>query len=403
MYRGLVNYLRGQTVVEVVCATPERVVNLCAAGGVPFWNVTWLTAERLRFTTTRSGERRLREIMAELDAEVSVVERSGAPELWRRVRRRYVLLGAAALLPLVLAVSAGRIWGFEVSGNDTVATAEILQALERCGVAVGTRGVGLDQDDLRNRVLPMLPDVVYLAVNVRGCTAHVQVVERVRPPHLYRDSDVQNIVAARDGLITKIEALDGVTCAAVGETVQAGQVLLSGVADSPRGCRYMRATGRIWARTWYEWTVPVPLETVLKDGTEPVKTRTHTALDLGRKRIALPVGDSILQGRENCDKIIRYRGVQLPFGLRLPVTLVTETVAERAVYDGERPEDEAYAEGQKQLEAQLAQTIGDDGRVLKADVSARRQGAYLMVTLRAECEEQIGVDAPLTITSDTGR
>ena len=252
-------------------------------------------------------------------------------------------------------------------------------------------------------LLPLLPDVVYLAVNVRGCTAHVQVVERVRPPHLYRDSDVQNIVAARDGLITKIEALDGVTCAAVGETVQAGQVLLSGVADSPRGCRYMRATGRIWARTWYEWTVPVPLETVLKDGTEPVKTRTHTALDLGRHRIALPAGDSILQGRENCDKIIQYRGVQLPFGLRLPVTLVTETVAERAVYDGERPEDEARAEGQKQLEAQLAQTIGDDGRVLKADVSARRQGAYLMVTLRAECEEQIGVDAPLTITSDTGR
>ena len=185
--------------------------------------------------------------------------------------------------------------------------------------------------------------------------------------------------------------------------MQAGQVLLSGVADSPRGCRYMRATGRIWARTWYEWTVPVPLETVLKDGTEPVKTRTHTALDLGRHRIALPAGDSILQGRENCDKIIQYRGIQLPFGLRLPVTLVTETVAERAVYDGERPEDEARAEGQKQLEAQLAQTIGDDGRVLKADVSARRQGAYLMVTLRAECEEQIGVDAPLTITSDTGR
>ena len=307
------------------------------------------------------------------------------------------------LLPLLLAVGSAFIWDFEVTGNDTVPTESVLQALERCGVRVGTRGVGLDQDELRNRVLPLLPDVVYLAVNVKGCTAHVQVVERVRPPHLYRDSDVQNIVAARDGLITKIEALDGVTCAAVGETVQAGQVLLSGVADSPRGCRYMRATGRIWARTWYEWTVPVPLETVLKDGTEPVKTRTHTALDLGRHRIALPAGDSILQGRENCDKIIRYRGVQLPFGLRLPVTLVTETVAERAVYDGERPEDEARAEGQKQLEARLAQTIGDDGRVLKADVSARRQGAYLMVTLWAECEEQIGVDAPLTITSDTGR
>ena len=403
MYRKAVNYLRGQAVAEVVCTAPERVVNLCAAHGIPFWDLTWLTETSFRMTTTPSGARRLAEVTADIGAQVTVCRKSGAPELWRRCRHRYVLLAAALVLPLLLAVGSAFIWDFEVTGNDTVPTESVLQALERCGVRVGTRGVGLDQDELRNRVLPLLPDVVYLAVNVKGCTAHVQVVERVRPPHLYRDSDVQNIVAARDGLITKIEALDGVTCAAVGETVQAGQVLLSGVADSPRGCRYMRATGRIWARTWYEWTVPVPLETVLKDGTEPVKTRTHTALDLGRHRIALPAGDSILQGRENCDKIIRYRGVQLPFGLRLPVTLVTETVAERAVYDGERPKDEACAEGQKQLEAQLAQTIGDDGRVLKADVSARRQGAYLMVTLRAECEEQIGVDAPLTITSDTGR
>ena len=400
MYRGLVNYLRGQTVVEVACATPERVVNLCAAGGVPFWNVRWLTAERLRFTTTRSGERRLREIMAELDAEVSVVERSGAPELWRRVRRRYVLLGAAALLPLVLAVSAGRIWGFEVSGNDTVATPEILQALERCGVAVGTRGVGLDQDDLRNRVLPMLPDVVYLAVNVRGCTAHVQVVERTRPPHLYRDSDVQNVIAEKDGLITRIEALDGVTCTAVGEVVQAGQVLLSGVADSPRGYRCLRATGRVWARTWYEWTVPIPLRTEVKTGEADSCTRLW--LDMGRQRIKLCGGGSVLEG--NCDKITEYRRLRLPFGVQTPVTLAVERTVRHTAYAGERPEAEARAEGERQLLAQLEQTIGEDGRILRRETLERRQGAYLLVTLRAECEEQIGADAPLRIiTSDTGR
>ena len=399
MYRGFVNYLRGQTVLEVSCAAPERVVNLCSANGVPFWNVVWLTGERLRFTTTRDGEKYLKTLVGQLDAEVSVVRRSGAPELWRRVKRRYVLLGAAAVLPLVLAVCAGRIGGFEVSGNDTVSTPEILQALERCGVAVGTRGVGLDQDDLRNRVLPLLPDVVYLAVNVRGCTAHVQVVERTRPPHLYRDSDVQNVVAARDGLITKIEALDGVTCVQVGDTVQAGQVLLGGVADSPRGCRYMRAHGRIRARTWYCWTVPVPLDVCEKTGEEGAVTRV--AVDIGRQRIKLYAGGSVLP--VDCDKITEYRGLRLPFGLRLPVTLAVEKTVTHTVYDGQRAEDDARAEGERQLLAQLRQTIGEDGAILQTDVSARRQGAYLMVTLRAECEEQIGVDAPLAITSDTGR
>ena len=245
MYRKAVNYLRGQAVVEITSSAPERVVNLCAAHGIPFWDVDWRTERCFRVTTTLPGLRRLRQVTADTDADIRLLRKTGAPELWRRCRRRYVLLAAALVLPLLLALGSAFIWDFAVSGNDTVPTEEILQALERCGVRVGTRGVGLDQDDLRNRVLPLLPDVVYLAVNVRGCTAHVQVVERTRPPHLYRDSDVQNVVAARDGLITKIEALDGVTCVQVGDTVQAGQVLLGGVADSPRGCRYMRAHGRI--------------------------------------------------------------------------------------------------------------------------------------------------------------
>ena len=172
MYRKAVNYLRGQAVAEVVCTAPERVVNLCAAHGIPFWDLTWLTETSFRVTTTLSGARRLAEVTADIGAQVTVCRKSGAPELWRRCRHRYVLLAAALVLPLLLAVGSAFIWDFEVTGNDTVPTESVLQALERCGVRVGTRGVGLDQDELRNRVLPLLPDVVYLAVNVRGCTAH---------------------------------------------------------------------------------------------------------------------------------------------------------------------------------------------------------------------------------------
>jgi len=233
-----------------------------------------------------------------------------------------------------LAVGSAFIWEFQVTGNDTVPTEEILQALERCGVGVGSRGIGLDQDALRNRALPLLPDVVYLAVNVRGCTAHVQVVERTRPPHLYRDSDVQNVIAEKDGLITRIEALDGVTCTAVGEVVQAGQVLLSGVADSPRGYRCLRATGRVWARTWYEWTVPIPLRTEVK--TEEADSCTRLWLDMGRQRIKLCGGGSVLEG--NCDKITEYRRLRLPFGVQTPVTLAVERMVRHTAYAGERPE-----------------------------------------------------------------
>ena len=107
MYRKAVNYLRGQAVAEVVCTAPERVVNLCAAHGIPFWDLTWLTETSFRVTTTLSGARRLAEVTADIGAQVTVCRKSGAPELWRRCRHRYVLLAAALVLPLLLGLVGG--------------------------------------------------------------------------------------------------------------------------------------------------------------------------------------------------------------------------------------------------------------------------------------------------------
>ena len=46
MYRKVLNYLRGQVTVEVESAAPERVLNLCAAHGIPFWELEWLSEIR---------------------------------------------------------------------------------------------------------------------------------------------------------------------------------------------------------------------------------------------------------------------------------------------------------------------------------------------------------------------
>ena len=53
MYRKVLNYLRGQVTVEVESAAPERVLNLCAAHNIPFWELEWLSEIRLRAVTSR--------------------------------------------------------------------------------------------------------------------------------------------------------------------------------------------------------------------------------------------------------------------------------------------------------------------------------------------------------------
>ena len=145
--------------------------------------------------------------LAELEKN-DLCRSGGVPVFWRRLRRRYVLL-AGAVLTLVLMFGGNLvIWDFQVSGNDTVPTETILRALEDYGITVGSPGLHIDQETMRNHVLLALPEVSWLAVNVRGCVAHVQVVERHRPPEAADRSAVTNIVARRSGLITKVEALD---------------------------------------------------------------------------------------------------------------------------------------------------------------------------------------------------
>lgn len=399
MYRKVLNYLRGQVTVEVESAAPERVLNLCAAHGIPFWGLTWLSELRLRAAIDRAELPRLRQVLTQTDAVLTVVRTEGAPEVWRQYRRRYVLLAAAGLLMLMMALGSTHIWAFQVTGNDTVPTETILRTLEKYGVALGARS-RIRQEELRNHVLLELPDVVWLTVNMRGCTAHVQVVERQRPPHLYTDGEITNVVAARDGLVTSVQALDGEAQVMAGSTVTAGQVLISGVVDSDRrGYRLLHGMGQVWARTWYELSVSVPL-TVREKGQE-TEAVTHLAVDVGRNRIKI-YGKGSMTGPD-CDKMTLYHQARLPFGLTLPVTLVTERTVRYADGETERSPEEARAEGEAQLMAQLRTALAQrDGNLLHHRFDAVRQGTRLVVTLHAECEEQIGVSSPLDI-QDMGR
>ena len=342
MYAKVWNYLRGTVLFQCQSPAPERVLNLCAAHEIPFWDVRWETAERFTLRTTREGAAQLEMVAAECGAALRRLREQGAPLTLGRMRRRYVLLAAAALVLALYWYGTLFIWDFQVTGNDTVPTEQILRALEHNGVTIGTRALGFDQEELRNHVLLELDDISWLAVNVKGCTAHVQVVERKRPPEIADKSAPANVVARRGGLVTKVETLDGQAQVMAGSTVTEGQLLISGVADSPSaGVRFMPGRGRVYARTWYELTAAIPLAAEEKAGDG--KTGVRLALDVGKQRIKLYGKGSMLGS--GCDKIVTYHPLTLPFGLRLPVTLAVEKTTRCDTQTVQRTEEQAKLEG----------------------------------------------------------
>ena len=401
MLKKAVKLLRGSVCVRAKSASPERMLNLCSARGIEFWDVRWIDDTALSFCVARGDLRALRRAAEGCGAEVSIERTAGTPFFFARLRRRHALFAGGILCAALLLVNSLFIWDFEVTGNETVPTETILHALREHGVHRGTFIYSFRSQDICNRVLPELKDLCWVAVNVRGCKAYVQVRERVRAPERVNESEPTNVIAAKPGLITKVRALDGEKRVLPGTSVQQGQLLIAGVVDTGGTekpsvtTRFLAGKGEVWARTWYDLTVRVPLTYEKKVYTGKEK-RSHTLI-WGENRLKIGAkGSSICN--VDCDKIKNQTQWTL-FGLfALPVTWETETLLPYELEVTPRSRADAEAQGKDVLETYLAALLGETGSVTQRRFSTAVEGDTLVVTLSAECEEQIGKEVPIAVS-----
>lgn len=401
MLKKAVKLLRGSVCVRAKSAYPERMLNLCSARGIEFWDVRWIDDTALSFCVARGDLRALRRAAAGCGAEVSIERTAGTPFFFARLRRRHALFAGGILCAALLLVNSLFIWDFEVTGNETVPTETILHALREHGVHRGTFIYSFRSQDICNRVLPELKDLCWVAVNVRGCKAYVQVRERVRAPERVNESEPTNVIAAKPGLITKVRALDGEKRVLPGTSVQQGQLLIAGVVDTGGTekpsvtTRFLAGKGEVWARTWYDLTVRVPL-TYEKKVYTGKERRSHTLI-WGENRLKIGAkGSSICN--VDCDKIKNQTQWTL-FGLfALPVTWETETLLPYELEIAARSRADAEAQGKDVLETYLTALLGETGSVTQRRFSTAVEGDTLVVTLSAECEEQIGKEVPIAVS-----
>ena len=401
MLKKAVKLLRGSVCVRAKSAYPERMLNLCSARGIEFWDVRWIDDTALSFCVARGDLRALRRAAEGCGAEVSIERTAGTPFFFARLRRRHALFAGGILCAALLLVNSLFIWDFEVTGNETVPTETILHALREHGVHRGTFIYSFRSQDICNRVLPELKDLCWVAVNVRGCKAYVQVRERVRAPERVNESEPTNVIAAKPGLITKVRALDGEKRVLPGTSVQQGQLLIAGVVDTGGTekpsvtTRFLAGKGEVWARTWYDLTVRVLLTYEKKVYTGKEK-RSHTLI-WGENRLKIGAkGSSICN--VDCDKIKNQTQWTL-FGLfALPVTWETGTLLPYELEVTPRSRADAEAQGKDMLETYLAALLGETGSVTQRRFSTAVEGDTLVVTLSAECEEQIGKEVPIAVS-----
>lgn len=261
--KSVVSFFMGY--VEILVRGPqlEKFINLVTNSNLYLWEVRRLGPEALQAKIRAHGFLRLRPFLKKSGSTVRIFRKRGWPFLIRKLLRRKGFFLAAVFFVGLLFFLSSFIFFIKVEGFKGEDQKHLLSSLEKAGLKPGI----LRKDLLKKKfwiereVMIETPQAVWLGINIRGVVAVVKVVPRKTAPV---PMGICDVVAAREGVISKIVVFRGNPLVKEGDTVAYGEILISGTVwhTNPQTQEVTRedfpASGKVEARVWYDLEVIEP-------------------------------------------------------------------------------------------------------------------------------------------------
>lgn len=388
---NIFNAIRGLYKIEIKTGDARRIISALVFERIPFGEIT-SDNDGISFLCRRGDIDRIAKIGEAAGLSISSHPTGLAALIQRYKRRIGIPIGAMIALIMVI-LSSEFIFDIEISGNERVDSKVIEEELSSLGFRLGAYIPSLDCGEICKRIASENDEISWISINMRGTVAHVEIRER-NDAKVIDTSSPSNIVAAYDGQIVSVEAYGGQSKVRAGQTVKKGELLISGIIDSPAlGYRTVRARGRVFARVTKVFSAEEELLRSIKiyTGRKTVKK----TIKIFSKSINLFKNSNI--SYEKYDTIENEERLSL-FGARLPISVITRSYEEY----NESSVLISSEEAEKVAATRISKMIGEEAAL--CDVLYRHTDTYTdtekcRVTVYLECicdistEQKIGGDS----------
>ncbi len=364
----------------------ERFLTLCARSGFWLWGMSPQQGEcSFRCRVRASEYASLVSSARKCGVRLRVIRRKGAPFLFWRLGRRKGMLAGAVLGMILLWFLSGRYWIITVSGNEQLPQQTILSAAEEEGLFQGAERSGIDAQRLAAKLMERFPEIGWISVNTQLCSAEICMEEGIPKPEEQSGETPANILASVDGQILSIDTFDGEAMVREGDTVTKGQLLVSGIVeDQQGGVHTVYARGNVIAKTRRTFSAQIPLKQQEVEETGNTLLRKSISVFGIRLPLTLREKPSGLWKQEQ-EKV----SAQL-LGTPLPLSITVETWTEYRESVRYLTQEEAEKLAWDAVTLQQRTLLGDTGRVLQQEVEKSIKEGCLLLSVRAQCQEEIG-------------
>lgn len=368
-------------------------INVLMGKNVPIWNMK-KTESGVYFRIPLPQLLRVRRLAQSFDCYITVADRGGLPFFYRNMKKSWRFWLTAFFAFCLLLLFTASIWRVEVTDeNGNTLTEKETQAISEtaadCGIRPFMLKKSVDYDAAAETILANHPSLAWAGFDIRGVTVTVRVAAKEKTDA--NSVFFGHIVAAKNGLIREIFVLRGQKKVEVGDTVEAGDILISGLITYEEEGKepvsdVTAAKGMIKAAVWYEGVSYVSLR-----GVEVTQTGNESGIiTLSKENETYTLWGS----EENPfdDAVTEEREIPLAFGATVRVKTIHEVRAEEM----ERTAEEALILAKKQARAEAEAKLPRGVTIVDEHLEELTdQNGAVGVRVILETEEDIGIFSPM--------
>ncbi|MCX7950446.1 MAG: sporulation protein YqfD [Clostridiales bacterium] len=392
MGRGY-DYFEGYVVVELKAINPEKFLNLATKNGIKVWDVIRLDYTTIEFKTNVEDFKKLKYTSKKVRAKIKIKSKKGSVFfMYKLLRRKLFIVGIILFLGIIYFLS-NLVWIINIYGNKKITNEKIQKTLYNKGVKIGSKKSNLNLRQLEDAIKKELSEVSIINMSFDGVKLNVEIVERTMPPSITTYEQPSDIIAQKDGIITKIFCYKGTPLIKEGDYVKNGQVLISGDViilnrenGQPETVKIARALGSVYAKVWYENTQEIILNETKRQQTGKIVNNTYYVIN----------GKKIYTNKHDVnfkiyDKIENKERVKLQ-NYELPIEKVEEYYYEVVEIKQNYTVNEAVEIAKRNAENELLKQIPNNTKILDKKIEKIIEKNKVKIRLLYITEEQISME-----------
>ena len=220
--------------VRITGDSCERFLNLCVNHEISFCRIC---RDQDGYTSIMmAGDfLKIKRLVKKSGVHIRIVQKSGMPFFLKQHRKRKLLLLGWIWCCFFLYLLSQHIWKIEIHGNQEITREQLMQYLNDSSIGYGSAKKNIDCKQTAADIRNAFPKVTWVAVRKQGTLLKIDLKENtdqsysVLPEETSFDSSGSSLVAACDGTVTDMVIRSGVACVAIGQEVQKGDLLVSGI------------------------------------------------------------------------------------------------------------------------------------------------------------------------------